>query len=113
MGLFRVGNGGGKLNFLLDTGSQFSLIDSNYVCQDDVVSDQVTKTVTSFNNVCRIKGKTCKLNLRFPNHDVHEIKLFACHGMSLIMQAENLANDVAKLKELYSISSYFVSRHCQ
>ena len=98
-----IGKDISRLNFLLDTGSQISLIDADCV-QDYINSNKVFKTVSTFQSISRVEGHDCKVKITLPNGDSRDFILFSCPNLSLLMSADNLGTSVDDLREKYSIS---------
>ena len=90
---------------MLDTGSQFSLINSKYVT--NLKKDLTIKTVNTFQNISRIEGYDCLVNVTFPNASQRKCKFFACPDLSLRMSDVNLGGNIAHSRNSYIISPSF------
>ncbi|KAG1713941.1 hypothetical protein GQR58_002015 [Nymphon striatum] len=97
-----------NVNFLIDSGAQFSLIDADLVKSQHRPQNIITKNVTNINSKQQpTQGFNFKCNLYFPNNKLVSTTLFAKKNLHLTMYFKNIFKLVKELKIKNKLSKSF------
>lgn len=80
-----------SLPFLLDTGSQFSIINAKFTDALRIKGVPMNKFINSVGFHSRRKGSLCKMVLVFPDEASEEVQFFSLHNLDMHMRIKGMS----------------------